>query len=65
MNWRARQKVPLRCKVPSVTTVRATKNPVSQLAMPLQEAPGTTKTVTIIDGKTGARHEVIIPATGN
>ena len=30
--------------------------------MPLQAAPATTKTVTIIDRKTGARKEVITPA---
>ena len=33
--------------------------------MPLQAAPATTRTVTIVDGKTGARQEVIIPATGS
>ncbi len=34
-------------------------------ASPGQAIPGSTKTVTIIDGKTGARQEVVIPATGN
>jgi hypothetical protein len=32
-------------------------------AKPFQRVPVNTKTVTIIDGKTGARQEVIIPAT--
>jgi hypothetical protein len=33
--------------------------------VPLRAAPRTTKTVTIIDGKTGARQELVIPATGD
>jgi polysaccharide deacetylase 2 family uncharacterized protein YibQ len=37
--------------------------PVS--APPGPGAPASTKTVTIIDGKTGARQEVVIPASGN
>jgi uncharacterized protein len=34
-------------------------------AAPSQAPPGNTKVVTIIDGKTGARQEVVIPATEN
>jgi uncharacterized protein len=34
-------------------------------APPGQPAAGNTKTVTIIDGKTGARQEVVIPAASN
>lgn len=34
-------------------------------APPSQATAGNTKTVTIIDGKTGARQEVVIPAVGN
>ncbi len=39
--------------------------PAPGTAPPGQGAPGNTKTVTIIDGKTGARQEVVIPAQGN
>jgi hypothetical protein len=39
--------------------------PAATSAPPGQAVPGNTKTVTIIDGKTGARQEVVIPAVGN
>ena len=37
------------------------------ISVPASQAPnaGNTKTVTIIDGKTGERQEVVIPAAGN
>jgi uncharacterized protein len=42
------------------------KDPVVVSAPPVQNsAPPGTKTITIIDGKTGARQEVVIPVTGN
>jgi|SRR5579863_9861413 uncharacterized protein len=45
----------------------ATTTSESQLASPQSRpaAPPATKTVTIIDGKTGARQEVVIPASEN
>jgi len=39
--------------------------PAATSAPPGQAVPGNTKTVTIIDGKTGARQEIVIPAVGN
>ncbi len=39
--------------------------PAAASAPPVQGTPGNTKTVTIIDGKTGARQDVVIPAAGN
>ena len=39
--------------------------PAATSAPPGQAVPGNTKTVTIIDGKTGARQDVVIPAAGN
>jgi uncharacterized protein len=35
------------------------------LALPSQSPPASTKTITIIDGKTGERHEVLVPDSGN
>ncbi|HML07849.1 MAG TPA: divergent polysaccharide deacetylase family protein [Xanthobacteraceae bacterium] len=39
--------------------------PAPGSAQPAERAPGSTRTVTIIDGKTGARQEVVIPDSGN
>jgi polysaccharide deacetylase 2 family uncharacterized protein YibQ len=39
--------------------------PMAAPVPPSQAVPGNSKTVTIIDGKTGARQEVVIPAASN
>jgi hypothetical protein len=61
-------------KKPEVTTApdaaAAAQGPVrydgpTAASAPSQPTAGKTKTVTIIDGKTGARQDVVIPAAGN
>lgn len=61
-------------KKPEVTTApdaaAAAQGPVrydgpAAASAPSQPTAGKTKTVTIIDGKTGARQDVVIPAAGN